>query len=30
MGSGGDPARAEDGGDIEEKHIPEAHFTAKL
>ena len=27
---GGDPARAEDGGDVEEQHIPEAHDAAEL
>src|SRR5262245_33500938 len=30
VGGGGDPARAEDGSDVEEQHIPEAHLPAQL
>jgi len=30
VAGGGDPARAENGGDVEEKHVPEAHGFAEL
>ncbi len=30
VAGGGDPARAEDGGDVEEQHVPEAHGFAEL
>ena len=30
VAGGGDPARAEDGGDVEEQHVPEAHGFAQL
>jgi hypothetical protein len=30
VAGGGDPARAEHGGDVEQQHVPEAHGFAKL